>query len=162
MTSEASAPQDQDVRAIAEVVPIKAARSGEFDFSDAPIDLSIDYLVSQLRHPALNNLGGLELAAFLESELTPDTTRNPTSLQENLARAIQTSEAFGDEVFDAKYENDMVFRELITALRKTVSARDLGPQRHAALKLTEVRSLYSQHATDHDDEWHDIIERLFT
>ena len=159
--SEALLPDD-DSRRPADVVSIEAARSSEYDFSDAPIELSVDFFLSQLRHPAHSSKKGLELAAFLENELTSDESRDPREPQENLARAIRLSHAFDDDVFDKKVKHDMIFSELVTALKQTADKRSLKAQRHAALKLAEVRALLPQHATEYDDQWQDTIERLFT
>lgn len=155
-------PPDDDSRPPAEVVSIEAARSQEYDFSEAPIELSIDFLLSELRDPAHNGKKGLELAAFLESELTSDESRDPREPQENLARAIRLSHAFDDDVFDTKVTHDRIFNELVTVLKQTADQRSLKAQRHAALRLAEVRALLEHHTTEHDDQWQDTIERLFT
>lgn len=161
MISEASQ-HHMDESPSAEIVPIEAARSEVYDFSKAPIEVSVEFLLSQLRHPSHSSNRGLELAAFLERELTPDESRSPTTPQENLAQAIRFSDAFEDDVFEERLKSDAVFRELISKLKQTSGARSLKPQRHAALKLTELRAVLPRNTTELDDEWENVIERLFT
>ena len=160
-TSEAFHPDDNS-QPPAEIFSIEAARSKEYDFTEAPIELLVEFFLTQLRHPAHSSKKGLELAAFLESELSSDESRDPRTPQERLAQTIKFSHTFDDDVFDARVKHDVIFNKLVSVLKQTSDKRDLRAQRHAALKLTEVRALLSQHSTEHDDQWQDIIGRLFT
>lgn len=159
--SESIYPHDEKPP-FANVRPIDTARSREYDFTQAPIELSVDFLFSELRHPAYSNLNSLELAAFLEIELTVDETRDAREPQEVLARTILNSKAFDDDIFDTRIDQDSVFNKLVSELRRTASIKDLEVQRRVALKLIEVRILSPSDDTHLDDQWHDVIKRLFT
>ena len=148
-----------------EVASLTSTRNSAeiIDFSKASTEVVTGMFLSELRHPSRSDLRGSQLATYIQSELSgPD--EDPKSVRSRLSAVIAGMDVkdLNDELFDHKFENDLVFRELIRKLQKTNNQRYASAEREATKRLTELRASIEADSTDDDETWQDIIERLFT
>ncbi len=130
------------------------------DFSQVGPEIAVSYLFSELRQPAYNQLHGQELAGTI-MKLTSVGSKNDTvSHQGRLAELIRTP--LDDELWDTKSKDDEIFRLLETILRSGQQIRSLAEQRSALLRLYNLRGSFENVETASDEQWKDVIERLFT
>lgn len=106
---------------------------------------------------------GLELAARIEMHLSGQAEESTDALTMRLQHILHSADAFADdEVYEHKVEHDPVFQRLITILQTTKDRqRSLHDHRRAALKLAELRAAFPNDETDYDQQWQDVIDRLF-
>jgi hypothetical protein len=167
MSSEPFGERPQLEQQLAPVIPIqrnKGEMIEERDFTDADAEVVVGKFFSELQHPSRRHLKGLELAEFIESQVTQIPGADPSTHQARLSQLISEVDVFvDDEHYDHKATYDPVFKDILSKIDDTHHREDLKPQRHAALKLMELRSTLRSDITDIDEsDWLPSIERLFT
>lgn len=166
MSSEAMPPShspDHESDNVASVSALTRNNAEIIDFSKASTEVVTGMFVSELRHPSRNSLHGHQLALYIQNELSgPDM--DPKSLRSRLSAVVSGVDIMdlSDELFDYKFTHDLVFKELVRKLQSTKTKRGADDEREATKRLTELRASLEADATDDDDTWHDVIERLFT
>ncbi|HAC55895.1 TPA: hypothetical protein DCF80_00195 [Candidatus Saccharibacteria bacterium] len=130
----------------------------EVDFSQVGPELAIRYLLSRLRDPQHAHLRGDALARTVVSLTSADDDADTSSHEGRMEelRRMPIDEQF----WDKKSAEDPVFALLERYLR-TQQARSLTEPRLAARHLYALRASFTDMTTTADDEWVDVIERLF-
>lgn len=151
----------------AEVIPFpkrdEEVDAEKLDFSDAPPEVAVEFLMSELSHPSRNHHKGMELVTDIE-QLVPIKTEKPldlTSLEGRLTEIVRTDALGSDELYDHKIDHDEVFQLLSDKLLSTRDRRDMRPQFDAIRNLAQLRGTVDDE-TDKDKEWRDVIDRLLS
>ena len=143
----------------ADVVSILRTDHEIIDFSQVGPEIAVSYLFSELRHPTYSNKSGQDLAESIVKLTTVKPDSDSASHEGRLAELIRAS--VDDELWDRKSEKDEVFI-LIEEILRTAQTREYGEQRNALLRLYNLRTSFDELETAHDDQWIDVIERLFS
>lgn len=134
------------------------------DFSRASNELVMGVFFDNLHEVIDRGKSGLELAVYIEAELSPTQDEEVDPLKARVLRLLESADALGDnDLYDHKVDHDPVFHRLVDVLQSTrEQQRSLREHRRAALKLTNLRAAIPEDETRHDGQWHDVIDRLFT
>lgn len=164
MSEVVSLEPEPDASAMGIPKPHEREPAEVIDFSSSGNELIMGAFLDELQSALEHGKTGLELAVYIENELSakPDETLSPSKAR--LQRLLDSGNALGnDELYDHKVEHDLVFQRLISVLQSTRDRqRTLHEHRRAALKLTELRATLPEDETQRDTQWQEVIDRLFT
>lgn len=151
----------------AEVIPFpkrdEEVDAEKLDFSDAPPEVAVEFLMSELSHPSRSQHQGMELVTDIE-QLVPtkmERSLDLTSLEGRLIEIIRTDALGSDDLYDHKIDHDEVFQLLSEKLFYARDRRELRPQFEVIRNLVQLRGTVDDE-TDRDKEWRDVIDRLFS
>lgn len=136
----------------------------KLDFSEVGPEIAISYFFMEMRHPAYASKRGEELAAFIIESTRVETNEEAASHRARLIELMQQPIAFNDtELYEEKVAHDEIFRLLSQILQDTRDDQSLlKEQRRAARILMELRASFPEFKTARDEEWENVIERLFS
>lgn len=129
------------------------------DFSQVGPEIAVSYLFSELRQPAYSQQRGQALANTIATLTSVGLKNDTVSHEGRLAELIRAP--LDTELWDTKAEHDEIFKLLETILRDS-KIRSLTEQRSALLRLYNLRGSFEETETASDEQWKEVIERLFT
>ncbi|MEO5499328.1 MAG: hypothetical protein ABIR46_02425 [Candidatus Saccharimonadales bacterium] len=129
------------------------------DFSQVGPEIAVSYLFSELRQPMYSKQRGQDLAASIAKLSSVESKKDTISHEGRLAELIRTP--LDDELWDKKAKDDEIFK-LIEEILRDRQIRGLTDQRSALLRLYNLRGSFEGVETAADEQWKDVIERLFS
>lgn len=161
--SEARSPEPEPDVAMGIPHPHEQEPAEVIDFTRSGNERAVGEFFETLQGVGQTGPSGLELAARIETRLSANAGDVTDPLTTRLQHILHSADAFADdEVYEHKVEHDPVFQRLITILQTTKDRqRSLHDHRRAALKLAELRAAFPDDETEYDQQWQDVIDRLF-
>lgn len=171
LAGDAQPPTQPNVpkESIGELVPFPLRESEpdtdteKLDFSEVSSEVAVEFLMSQLNHPSRNQRRGIELATDIEALVPTKAGKalDPTTLEGRLIEIIHKNMLTNDEMYEHKIDHDAVFQLLVNKLLYTRDRRDMRTQFEVTRDLAQLRSTVGDETAE-DDEWRNVIDRLFS